>query len=798
MSGSWGRLAAIALLGAGALGAAQAKRVVIVKVDGLGASVLEHYLAARNPATGKSRLPWIDYVFVQNGARVANFYVRGISLSVPSWSMLDSGRPPVIRGNAEFDRLTGRIYDYMNFFPFYFLNARNSRADMPGVEVLDEAGIPLFIDEYQPIECLQAMELFQRGVRWRTLKSTLPEKFSRTPRELFDEWQIGFRVIDAVAEQQERELIAALAQDRALYLDLFVGDYDHTAHLTNDEPSIVRVLDKVDRLIGHIWGAIEQSPLGAQTVLALVSDHGMNSDPSAYSQGYNLLNFFGSAAGGGHHVLTNRHPEADYKLRGLDPFVSRVVTPSKESFYLRDEADEYPTAWMDLDGNERASIYLRNSDINAMHILAKQPRAVAVPELVRIIDAHRRDWRRTAAELDDELPALERAVARKRLALGPQPKHLTRAQYAAGVLDGWVRLKAFIELCERHYRDYREYRRWLGVVLEAREGDIASGRLKADALIPKGVSLDRNSVYQLQNYVVNAAGPQGRFERLNYFDLLAGIRVRNNVQRGVSSKPVDFIATEIALAAIAPALAADERPDCDAVWLYGSRDRQALILSRRNSRALRYLPVRNLRQDAAGRIEFERMEFVPGLPLGYLEDGASADWLGRWHKEAEWLQKVHRMRYSNGIIGLAQQFAPFEIGEKGELWEGAGADTPLLRRFAERLRDTTSADFMVAANDQWNFNVRSFNPGGNHGSFLRISTHSTLMFAGAGIPKGEVVETPYDSLSFVPTLAALTGLGNPQSYPGPVIEAVISSPQRRDAHGSQDCGRLSSGTAQPF
>ena len=37
---------------------------------------------------------------------------------------------------------------------------------------------------------------------------------------------------------------------------------------------------------------------------------------------------------------------------------------------------------------------------------------------------------------------------------------------------------------------------------------------------------------------------------------------------------------------------------------------------------------------------------------------------------------------------------------------------------------------MVVASDHWNFDVRGFNPGGNHGSFLRISTHSTLMFAG--------------------------------------------------------------------
>ena len=73
------------------------------------------------------------------------------------------------------------------------------------------------------------------------------------------------------------------------------------------------------------------------------------------------------------------------------------------------------------------------------------------------------------------------------------------------------------------------------------------------------------------------------------------------------------------------------------------------------------------------------------------------------------------------------------------------------------------------ANNHWNFDVRGFNPGGNHGSFFRISTHSTLMFAGGestGIPRGLAVTEPYDSLSVVPTILALTG--NLQSDNQPV------------------------------
>ena len=78
-------------------------------------------------------------------------------------------------------------------------------------------------------------------------------------------------------------------------------------------------------------------------------------------------------------------------------------------------------------------------------------------------------------------------------------------------------------------------------------------------------------------------------------------------------------------------------------------------------------------------------------------------------------------------------------------------------------------DLLILANNHWNFDVRGFNPGGNHGSLFRISTHAALMFAGGdgtGIPRGLAVTEPYDSLSVVPTIFALTG--NLQSDNRPV------------------------------
>src|SRR5215813_2318930 len=51
---------------------AQTKRLVLIKVDGLPFAVVDRAVKERDPTTGKSKLPWIDYIYYRNGARLAN------------------------------------------------------------------------------------------------------------------------------------------------------------------------------------------------------------------------------------------------------------------------------------------------------------------------------------------------------------------------------------------------------------------------------------------------------------------------------------------------------------------------------------------------------------------------------------------------------------------------------------------------------------------------------------------------------------------------------------------------------
>src|SRR5713226_1308694 len=170
---------------------AQTRRVVVIKVDGLPYEMVDRFARETDSETGKSRLPWFDHVFYENGTRITNFYVRGMSLSAPSWSLLDTGQHLQIKGNVEFDRYTLHSYDYLNFIPYYINSGLGTRIDMPAVEVLDSLKVPLLIDSYAHNELYGTFSLLQRGPRYSTLHRGLANRFKRSPRELFDEWTMG-------------------------------------------------------------------------------------------------------------------------------------------------------------------------------------------------------------------------------------------------------------------------------------------------------------------------------------------------------------------------------------------------------------------------------------------------------------------------------------------------------------------------------------------------------------------------------------------------------------------------------
>ncbi|MEP6961360.1 MAG: alkaline phosphatase family protein [Acidobacteriota bacterium] len=736
---------------------ARVDRVIVLKVDGLPPALLQQH-----------KLPAIERIFGQNGTQLDNFYVRGLSLSASSWSLLDTGRPLEIRGNVEYDRYTLRPYDYLNFVPLYF-SYSIKRVDMRGVEVLDELGIPLLFDRFAPSERHQAFQTLQRGVRWDTLEAALKRSVSKAPKDLFDEWMVGFSITDSLELQYQQDLLNALKDPKVRYLDYFTGAYDHAAHLTGDPVSQGHELQALDAVVGRVWNAVAASPYPDSTVLILVSDHGMNTSPKIISQGFNLVDWFNSRAGGAHHVLTNRHPLSEFKVKGLDPFVSAVVTPSSQSNYLAKQADSYPTVMMDLDGNERASIGLRNNDFNILQIFLDQltrhtlpgaVRAAALTAFFEKLEELRIPWLAELNRLDLELTKLDASIANLRQIEAGFPRKWTKAQIAQELNRDAKRQSRQLDLWLEERRDYSGYIATLRRLLALTPADFDPGKFKMSELIPARSLGPLNTVRDLQNYVTGA-GPKGfvlaangsfdgerSFQRMNYLTALQDLSVRNNVQAEVSPQPIDFTVARTP----------------DGIWLYKDPQHQALIQTRHTERGTehRLLPIANLTGQLDGSVKYEDREWAPGFPLAFLEDPAlrvGRDWLRDWHTEAEWLAATHLTRYSTAVIGLTAQL----------LDSGAGNEYQQHKR---ALRET---DLLVFANDHWNFNVKSFNPGGNHGSFLRDSTHSVWMLAGGsqtGIPRGGHIQAPYDSLSFLPTILKLMDRAEP-ALPGAVVKELL-------------------------
>jgi hypothetical protein len=760
---------------------ARPSRLVVLKVDGLSDDLLERSMKTMDPATGRSRLPWLTHIFAENGTIFDNFYTRGISLSAPSWSMLDTGRHTVIRGNVEYDRYTGQVYDYLNFFPFYIGYARLKEVDMPGVKVLDRAGIPLLIDRFPYAERLQSFQLFQRGVRWTTLQDALKRRFSAEAIVSMVESGDAPSYDSVLARATEAELENNLAKPEIFYLDFFTGDIDHEGHATSQPEALQAALQSLDALAGRIWTGIQKSPLSTETLFVMVSDHGMNNVPGIISQTFSLPDLLNSPEGGSHHVVTNRHQMSDFKLKGLDPLVQRVISPSTTSFYLATEASHYPTAWLDLDGNERAAIHFRNNDWNKLHILLlalAQPnldpaiRKAAAMAVRKIVARRRAAWTNTADAMTEELSALEQAIAQRKLLVANLPKRFWKSeQRESGEDKATLRLRAELDDWRNEDSAYTNYVAHLRRLLALQPDDQERFKEKIEDFLPEMSLGDSNSVADLQHYAVGpAAGglavdANGRldeehsFRFVNYFELFARQRARNVPQKELSARPIDFTAMRLRL----------DGPR-QGYWLYGDAEHQLVMLTDADGR-IEVKPVRNLIGDADGKASWAEQPWRTGLPLALFEDpelqlppGVSrAAWLSAWHTEREWLEAIHRCRYSNGVIGITEELSPV-----AENVPGPPGISPILMRYERRRRELVQADLHVFASDHWNFNVRFPNPGGNHGSFLRISTHAVWMMAGGDVPVGRV-EEPYDSLNFASTLLAL--LGRKAPMPDRVVHA---------------------------
>ena len=103
-----------------------------------------------------------------------------------------------------------QVYDYLNFFPFYaamrVAARRHAGRGGAGPVRRTPAARP-----DSPAGTYESMQLFQRGVRWNTLKDSLKNRFVRPARELINEWATDLEMAPGIDREEEKELIADLA-----------------------------------------------------------------------------------------------------------------------------------------------------------------------------------------------------------------------------------------------------------------------------------------------------------------------------------------------------------------------------------------------------------------------------------------------------------------------------------------------------------------------------------------------------------------------------------------------------------
>ncbi len=92
----------------------------------------------------------------------------------------------------------------------------------------------------------QSFQLFQRGVRWRTLEDILKKRFSS--KSVFSTIEGATPSYDSLLElQNQEELEDGLQNPKIYYLDLYLGKVDHEGHATSNPAAMLKKFREVDQ-----------------------------------------------------------------------------------------------------------------------------------------------------------------------------------------------------------------------------------------------------------------------------------------------------------------------------------------------------------------------------------------------------------------------------------------------------------------------------------------------------------------------------------------------------------------------
>ncbi len=800
-------------------------RLVILKFDGLPPDLVDRYVHVEDPRTGRSVLPWIDRLFYRDGIRFSNFFARGASLSEPSWAILDTGRHGVIKGNFEADRNTGSVNYYLDFVSYYADAARSHRVYPQAVESLDAAGIPLLSDAFRFEQRDTGIQLVRRGTKFNDFLQIGLNPFRGPVKERLGDLLVGVNFHRAYDDTTRAALLKALHDPTIRYVDFYSANVDEVIHDDNSETGVLAALREADRTIGQAYSAIVESGTENRTVFAVVSDHGLTFDLNGrYSQGVNLVSYLCRPELGANTVLAHDVPRANYTLNRsiFKPWVdtSAITVPPKS---LLPKRSDRVTCIIDYDGNERAQMQFRSPDLNRLELLVdamrhggldqarRQACARAAMDIVRAQSAKWLDeaaqvraelaaTRRLAESYERELADVDAQVAARRSAAevssAPLPSGpLLRAYGGRSMInatDYWTdldqRRKELHALVWRLHSYLDQYTEVADALALRAHSNSAEDLVNAatDKLFGPFDLGDRPTAGDLMHYPIglreitlDGAGnldASASFMEINYLAGFTSLRVKNATRPDLAAAPVAFCATRIPCpSAVHTAIeqgivTPNEATSIDRAYLvYGDASSQ-LILFVRSDHSILASPVASFDATAGSdHVTFQRAGWRPGLPFGLFEDpdlqtdGDRTDWLRSFHGDRAWLSATYRTATGLGVNNLVEVLgddyhASFDEGMARDATE----DLRLLRRLELRRRDAMQADLFVHAAPHWNFDVKDFNPGGNHGGFGHQSMKAVFWMNGGSATHAAagplVVTDALDGLDFAPTVFEAAGV----------------------------------------
>ncbi|MBM3792060.1 MAG: hypothetical protein FJW35_17155 [Acidobacteria bacterium] len=569
-------------------------------------------------------------------------------------------------------------------------------------------------------------------------------------------------------------------REQLSFLNILFLTTDHQFHVDADYRGLLGWLVKVDSWFGEIMAAVEKSRRREETLVVMISDHGADFSPTLVNYSFPITAWLRQEDFGSHTTLSPHTEDGIHSLtlvvRGIDSAKTYESETSAYGPHVPGGEKGYYTVFTAHAGNPRFDAYLRNNDLNALHLL--------LLEIKRM--------RKDSGRIDNLYPAFRKVMERVRPWVESEIRNMSRA---ADNLAEYARTfpteddSSGKDSVRRLLKEVEGYRATAAILqalvtlpVERPSWDRwARGGFDISRIIPKGYLGPRNSLDQLRNYIVGWQLAEdsrwldgaAKFRILDYPEKFAFYQATNPSAYG-ERHPFDFFSAAVPLEQLGTDFG---RPLKQAVWLKFSAQRGEALLLEAADGTIAYTPVRGMQLED-GRYRFQIDEEQD--PMGYGAFSQGPAWLTR----RQWADRSGNLDYSVAPVIIADLFrrnfdpvlesAAFRSRTPASI-DADGHIEALRFRYAQGI-----CDFRVWMKRGFNVNTQSPTPGASHGGFQPIETQ-TIFAAWAGerfpLRRGETVTGSFFTQDIMPTLLDMMQVAPPQSplpLPGAVIPILMN------------------------